>query len=207
MYYQFFVSPAGSNSWENMIQVEETWTQGALHQMECGVGLHTRIFSSFLQRDKGPQANIAQHTSQKIHFFIVHLHLEEWPRVNVTMLSSRYFSSSKKELCWCLDRNFCAIHSIQCHFYRRSLYFFFESLYARIHLKRSAQDTKFTNQARTSYTIILTNPKSYNKRKVDFSFGKSLLLVLISRSSSYYSRAEKQPAPTLLPPRTSHLIS
>ena len=175
--------------------------------MECGVGLHTRIFSSFLQRDKGPQANIAQHTSQKIHFFIVHLHLEEWPRVNVTMLSSRYFSSSKKELCWCLDRNFCAIHSIQCHFYRRSLYFFFESLYARIHLKRSAQDTKFTNQARTSYTTILTNPKSYNKRKVDFSFGKSLLLVLISRSSSYYSRAEKQPAPTLLPPRTSHLIS
>ena len=104
--YQFFVSPAGSNSWENMIQVEETWTQGALHQMECGVGLHTRIFSSFLQRDKGPQANIAQHTSQKIHFFIVHLHLEEWPRVNVTMLSSRYFSSCKKELCWCLDRIF-----------------------------------------------------------------------------------------------------
>ena len=167
--YQFFVSPAGSNSWENMIQVEETWTQGALHQMECGVGLHTRIFSSFLQRDKGPQANIAQHTSQKIHFFIVHLHLEEWPRVNVTMLSSRYFSSSKKELCWCLDRNFCAIHSIQCHFYRRSLYFFFESLYARIHLKRSPQDTKFTNQARTSYTTILTiTQKATTKGKLIF---------------------------------------
>ena len=166
--YQFFVSPAGSNSWENMIQVEETWTQGALHQMECGVGLHTRIFSSFLQRDKGPQANIAQHTSQKIHFFIVHLHLEEWPRVNVTMLSSRYFSSSKKELCWCLDRNFCAIHSIQCHFYRRSLYFFFESLYARIHLKRSPKIRNSQIRQGPPILLFLPTQKATTKGKLIF---------------------------------------